>query len=102
MAIDSINRPIILIGTEDRRELIQDIQRNLSLVLVNDIEIELKPHKYFTDGAPNTYLEQSVRGKHVYIVSDPNSDSINEEGFKSSINDRYMYKRALAKAAKDR
>lgn len=99
--IDSVTRPIILIWTDDRSELIIAIKEKLSLLLKNEVQAECNPQKYFTDGAPDMKIEESIRGKHVYVITDPNSNDANGAGIVSSINDRYMYARALSKTAKD-
>jgi phosphoribosylpyrophosphate synthetase len=75
--INNSTRPIILIGTDDRHDLIEEMQKKLSLVLLNEVQAEYNPQKYFTDGAPNMKLKESVRGKHVYVITDPNSNDAN-------------------------
>jgi len=97
----NIPRPIIIIGTDDRKELIVAIQQKLSLVLLNEVQIELNPQKYFTDKSPNLEIKESIRWKHVYIITDPHSNDANAAGHVSSINDRYMYAKALTKTAMD-
>lgn len=99
--INNSTRPIILIGTDDRHDLIEDMQKKLSLVLLNEVQAEYNPQKYFTDKAPNIKLIESLRGKHVYVITDPNSNDANAAWYVSSINDRYMYARAITKTAKD-
>lgn len=100
-SINNSTRPIILIGTDDRRDLIEAMQKKLSIALLNEVQAEYNPQKYFTDGAPNMKLLESLRGKHVYVITDPNSNEANGEGIVSRLNDRYMYARAISKTAKD-
>lgn len=94
-------RPIMLIGTEDRKALIQDIQQQLQVLLEpQDIESQILDYTYFKDGSPDILLPESVRGKHVYIVSDVYSDAPNDTWFVPSVNDRYHESRLLQRTAK--
>jgi ribose-phosphate pyrophosphokinase len=93
-------RPIILIWTSDREALITDIKSKLQILLGEQrIEAEIVTYDYFTDDSPNKSIEPSVRGKHVYILSDVYSDDVNKKWFKSSINDRYIFSKNLQRAA---
>lgn len=93
-------RPIILIWTSDREALITDIKSKLQILLGEQrVEAEILPYTFFKDGSPDMKLEESVRGKHVYIVSDVYSDAANQAWFVPSINDRYFYARCLQRTA---
>ncbi len=93
-------RPILLLWTPDRKELIEKVQKKLQVLLTSQpIETELHEYKFFADWSPNIAVESSVRGKHVYILSDVYSDAPDEEWDTPSINDRYHFSSSFQRVA---
>ncbi len=90
-------RPIKLIWTTDRALLVQDIKERLQVLLApQPIESELLDYNFFKDTSPDMEVKLSVRGKHVYVISDAFSDSPGDENIPTpSLNDRYHYARSL-------
>jgi len=96
MAIDSINRPILLISNWSTEKLVKSVKEKLSSVLNrNPVEYLHIPQNYFTDKSPKVRIEKSVRGKHVYIFSD-----VNNKIDDWSINDKYMFARWITRAVR--
>jgi ribose-phosphate pyrophosphokinase len=95
-------RPIHFIVTEDRVELVNAIKEKLQILLWDrPVESQVLPYKYFKDSSPNEEFPESVRWKHVYIISDVFSNAENNENYDSSVNDRYEYSRWFQKIAQN-
>ncbi len=98
--IQKISHQLVLLWLQSRKQLVEDIASQLEALIHEPVLQELNTEKYFTDGAPNPQIVQTIRWKSVYIFSDPNGDK-DGNWPESSINDIYMYTRALSKIAKD-
>lgn len=95
-------RPIHFIVTEDRVELVNAIKEKLQILLWDHpIESQVLPYAYFKDKTPNDQLNESVRGKHVYILSDIYSDAANKEGYISWPDDRYIVSKWIQRATQN-
>ncbi len=57
------------------------------------MESQVLPYAYFKDTSPNDELPESVRGKHVYVVSDVFSNRKNTQNDPALVDDRYEYSR---------
>jgi ribose-phosphate pyrophosphokinase len=80
---------IMLVWTPDTEKRVAAVRTRLMENLGEEVESEIIPFKKFADGSWNTWTENSVRGKHVYIYVDHFSDYA-EGDMKPDLDSRYM------------
>lgn len=90
---------IMLIWAPDTQERVKKVQQLLVDNLAEEVSMQIVSFKKFADSAWDPLLEESVRGKHVYVYADVESN-YNETKLHADISSRYMFARWILNAAK--
>lgn len=101
-----VQRPITIIATEDRAELLVSLQSKLSQLLWSSdmaIQTQSVPYTFFANGECKIELLNTVRWHHVFVLSDVNSDAVSyhndPQWYHPSLNDRKEYTEQLLDVA---
>ena len=85
---------IMLIWAPDTQERVQKVQKILIENLEEEVSMQIVPFKKFSNSAWDPILPDSVRGKHVYVYVDVESEYNNLE-MRADMNSRYMFARGI-------
>ena len=94
-----MNEKLHLIGTQDTEQLTMDIVRYISQQFGQVVSYEIVQYDEFANGETRVQLNESVRGKHNYIIFDVNGKK-DIDGKVIKYNDRLLQALLLAKCAK--
>jgi phosphoribosylpyrophosphate synthetase len=81
---------LMFVATPDTADRVKHIQTNLTTILSEEVEMQVLPFNKFANTAWNVMLTESVRGKHVYIYADVESNYQSQE-LLADTNSRYMF-----------
>lgn len=90
---------LAFIWTPDTEERVIKVKNQLTETLWEEVDVEIVPFKKFKNTWWDPELMQSVRGKHVYIYVDLESNYQAQETL-TDVNSRYMLMRWLLNVAK--
>ncbi len=90
---------IMLIGAPDTQERVKKVQNILAENLAEEVDMQIISFKKFADTAWDPLLPKSVRGKHVYVYIDIESN-YQETDLHADTSSRYMFTRGILNAAK--
>lgn len=85
-----------LIGTSETNNLTESLQKLISQSLSETIDSEIVSYDSFKNWETKVQLKESVRGKHVYVIADPNWQSDDNISF----NDKLMQAFLILQTAK--
>jgi len=84
---------LMLVGTEDRTELIENIASYLATTLWETPLVEIMPYDEFHNWECKMANKESLRGKHVYVISDVINRIPSSTWLNPSINDKLAFSR---------
>lgn len=90
---------LIFIATPDTSDRVEKIQKSLTEILSEEVEMQTVPFSKFANTAWNVMIPESVRGKHVYVYADVESNYKAQE-LLADTNSRYMFIRGILNAAR--
>ena len=83
----------MLVWTSDREELIRNIASHLHDILGEEPTIEIMEYNEFPNGECKLQNDESLRGKHVYAISDVNNNIATSSWHTPSLNDKLAFTR---------
>ena len=97
--MNTLNNNIIIIGTDDRKDLVGSVRSKLSLLLWYEIKSEIISYDFFANGECKLEIINTVRWHHVYLISDINSNSIIKNSSVPSFSDRKEFSELILDTA---